>query len=110
MIQITDPIAPGERLIGAACTLGAEEMPARLREWAALRDRAKDVRKVPGGRALTLTDDEPIAAVADLAARESECCAFYTFALLLDGPTRELQITAGAGNGPAVDVLLGLLD
>jgi hypothetical protein len=84
-------------------------MPARLREWAALRDRAVEVREVPGGRALTLTDDEPIAAVADLAARESQCCAFYTFTLRLDGPTRELHITAGPGQEPAVEVLLGLI-
>jgi hypothetical protein len=84
-------------------------MPARLREWSALRDRAKEVREVPGGRALTLTDDEPIAAAADLAVRESECCAFYTFTLRLDGPTRELRITVGPGQEPAVDVLLGLI-
>jgi MerR family copper efflux transcriptional regulator len=109
MIEVTGPVVAGERLIGAACTLGAEEMPARLREWSALRDRAKDIREVPGGKAIILADDEPIAAVADLAARESACCAFYTFTLRLDGPTRELQITAGPGQEPAIEVLLGLL-
>jgi hypothetical protein len=109
VIEITEPPGPGERLIGAACTLGADEMPARLRRWAGLRDRAREVRQVPGGRVLLLADDEPIGPVADLAALESECCAFYTFSLRLDGPTRELHITAGPGNEPAVEVLLGLI-
>jgi hypothetical protein len=84
-------------------------MRARLHEWSALRDRAKEIQHLPGGRALILADDEPIVAVADLAARESACCAFYTFTLRLDGPTRELQITAGPGQEPAIEVLLGLL-
>lgn len=109
MIEVTDPVAPGERLIGAACTLGQMEMRARLHEWSALRDRAKEIRQVTDGRTLILADDEPMAAVADLAARESACCAFYTFTLRLDGPTRELQITAGPGQEPAIEVLLGLL-
>jgi hypothetical protein len=109
VIEITKPASPGERLIGAACTLGADEMPKRLAEWRALRDRSQAVRQVLGGRVLTLADNEPIAAVADLAARESACCAFYTFTLLVDGPKRELRITAGPGEEPAVEVLLGLL-
>jgi hypothetical protein len=109
MIEVPDPVATGDRLIGASCTLGGAEMRARLREWSALRDRAKAIQHLPGGRALILADDEPIAAVADLAARESACCAFYTFTLRLDGPARELQITAGAGQEPAIEVLLGLL-
>jgi hypothetical protein len=109
VIEVSFPAEPGERLIGAACRLGADEMPKRLAEWRALRDRAQEVRQVPSGRVLTLADNEPIAAVADLAARESACCAFYTFTLLLDGPKRELRITAGPGEEPAVEVLLGLL-
>ena len=109
MIEVTDPAAPGERLIGAACTLGDADMHLRLHEWSALRDRAKDIRQVPGGWVLILADAEPIAAAADLAARESACCAFYTFTLRLDGPTRELQITAGPGQETAIEVLLGLL-
>jgi hypothetical protein len=109
MIEVTRPAPPGERLIGAACTLGEAEMRTRIHEWSALRDRAKDIRHVPGGRALILADDEPIAAMADLAARELACCAFYTFTLRLAGPTRELHITAGPGQEPAIEVLLGIL-
>ena len=97
-----------DRLIGAACTLDAAEMPARLREWAALRDRSTGIRPIPGGAIITLGDSEPIDGVADLMARESECCAFYTFALRIEGRTRELEISAGAGRDVAVRALLGI--
>ncbi len=73
-----DENAP-DRLIGAGCTLDAAEMRIRVREWAELRDRATGVRAVAGGVAIGLASDEPLDRVADLAARESECCAFYTF-------------------------------
>ena len=97
-----------DRLLGASCTLDAREMPARLREWAALRDRSTSIREITGGVALRLDAQEPIDQVANLVARESECCAFYTFRLQVEGPSRELQITAGEGREIAVQTLLGL--
>jgi hypothetical protein len=106
LIQL-DENAP-DRLIGAGCTLDAAEMRIRVREWADLRDRATGIRAVTGGVAIGLAADEPLDRVADLAARESECCAFYTFLLRIDGETRELQISAGEGREIAVRVLLGL--
>jgi hypothetical protein len=97
-----------DRLLGAACTLDAAEMPARLREWAALRDRSTGIRQTPGGVVMSLSDSEPVDQVADLAARESECCAFYTFVLRVEGRTRELEVSAGAGREIAVQTLLGI--
>jgi len=107
LIQL-DAVVTADRLMGAACTLEAAEMPARLREWADLRDRSTAIRPIVGGVGLSLSPSEPIGAVAELVARESECCAFYTFLLRVDGPTRELEITAGDGREVAVQVLLGL--
>jgi hypothetical protein len=98
----------GDRLLGAGCSLDAAEMPARLREWAALRDRSTSIRQIAGGVALSLDPCEPIERVAELAAREAECCAFYTFLLRIDGPTRELEISAGSGREVAVTTLLGI--
>jgi DNA-binding transcriptional MerR regulator len=97
-----------ERLIGAACTLDATQLRERLREWRELRDRATSVEPITGGARVSFSADEPIGAVADLVALESECCAFYTFTLRVDGPTRQLEINAGAGGEPAVRALLGL--
>jgi DNA-binding transcriptional MerR regulator len=101
------PIAP-ERLIGAACTLNSEEMRERLAEWRGLRDRAVSIQPILGGARLALADSEPVAAVADLVARESECCSFYTFTLQIDGPTRQLAISAGTGGESAVRALIGI--
>lgn len=97
-----------DRLLGASCTLGAADVRARLGEWAALRDRSTAIRPISGGVAISLDAMEPIDRVANLAARESECCPFYTFTVRVEGPSRELQITAGVGRELAVRTLLGL--
>jgi hypothetical protein len=97
-----------DRLLGASCTLDAGEMPGRLREWAALRDRSTGIREIPGGVALSLNPRESVDGVANLLARESECCPFYTFTLRIEASTREVRITAGEGREIAVRTLLGI--
>lgn len=96
-----------ERMIGAACTLGTAELRQRLADWRAVRDRATQLEPIPGGVRLTFAADDPIEPLARLAALESECCAFYTFILRVDGPARQLEISAGVGGEPAVQGLLG---
>lgn len=97
-----------ERMIGASCTLDAGELKQRLADWRVLRDRAVHVDPIPGGVRLTFGADESVEPMTKLAALESECCAFYSFTLMVDGPARELEISAGAGGEPAVRGLLGL--
>lgn len=101
------PLAP-ERLIGAACTLNSVEMRERLAEWRGLRDRATSIEALPNGARLTFDSAEPVGPIADLVSRESECCAFYTFIVRIDGPVRQLDISAGAGGEPAVRALIGV--
>lgn len=101
------PIA-NERLIGAACSLNSDEMRERLAEWRSLRDRATAIEPLPGGARLAFDAAEPVAPIADLLARESECCSFYTFTLRVGGPVPQLDISAGAGGEPAVRALVGL--
>ena len=98
---------PDERLLGAACTLGSEDVRERLAEWRRVRDDARSVELTTDGARLTFDASEPIGQLADLLARESECCAFYTFILTIDGPTRYLDISAGPGGGTAVHALIG---
>jgi hypothetical protein len=95
-------------VIGASCTLEDADIPARIAEWASLRDRATDVRPILGGMALRFAEKEPMHTVADLVARESACCAFYRFTLRVEGEARELEISAGEGREAAVQALLGL--
>jgi hypothetical protein len=106
LVEIAPTLDDG--LLGAACTLGATDVRTRLREWAALRDRSTGIRPIPGGVAMSLDANQPMDRVADLAAREAECCRFYTFTLRLEGQGRELEITAGEGREIAVRTLLGI--
>jgi len=101
------PIASG-RLIGAACTLNSAEMRERLSEWRGVRARANSIDHLPGGVRLTFSAEEPVAPIADLVSRESECCAFYTFSVRIDGPVRQLDISAGTGGEAAVRALVGV--
>lgn len=97
-----------ERMLGAACTLDTAGLKQRLADWRALRDRAKHTESIAGGTRLTFDANEPLEPIARLAALESECCAFYTFYLRVDGPVRQLDISAGKGGEPAVAGLLGI--
>jgi MerR family copper efflux transcriptional regulator len=95
-------------MIGASCNLSEEDLRRRVAEWSQLRGRALEVTPITGGVKLTLAVQEPIDSVADLISREADCCPFYGFTLRIDGPTRDLAITAGPGGDPAVHALLGL--
>lgn len=95
-----------ERLIGAACSLDSSTLRDRLAEWRRLQGRST-IESLPGGIRLVLDEAESDADVADLVARESECCPFYSFVLRVDGPRRSLEITAGQGGEPPVLALIG---
>lgn len=97
-----------ERMIGAACNLSEEDLRKRVAEWSELRARSTAVTSIAGGVVVELAADEPIPAVADLVAREADCCPFYTFSIRVDGLTRQLEITAGPTGEPAVEALLGI--
>jgi len=92
----------------AACTLGPGAMKERLGAWLALITRSTDVRRTPEGAVLSLATDEPLDAVTELMALESECCAFYRFSLAVSGPARELEIDAGPNGHLAVEALLSM--
>ncbi|MGH2603372.1 MAG: MerR family transcriptional regulator [Dehalococcoidia bacterium] len=104
----TDVPMVSERMIGASCALSATDLRQRLADWRALRDRAAQVAPIPGGARMTFAADEPLEPIARLTALESECCAFYTFTLRVDGSARHLEISAGIGGEPAVKALLGI--
>jgi hypothetical protein len=103
-----DPEPGGEPALHAACTLDADEVPARLAEWRALRERASDVRHSDGAAIITLAADEPLPALAELINRESACCGFYRFTVRVAGDSRELEIDAGPDGRVAVAALLSL--
>lgn len=78
-----------------ACTLPTAEQPVRLAEFDELF--ATFVREVEQPDAtharLRMTGPEGLAArVRDLAARETECCSFFTFTTTVDGDSVLLDI------------------
>lgn len=76
-----------------ACTLPTAERPLRVAEFDTLFSTAlRDVHR-PWPTELRLTLDgtaEVAATVADLVARETGCCSFFTFTLGRDGDDRLL--------------------
>ncbi|MET7401518.1 hypothetical protein ABZS66_49360 [Dactylosporangium sp. NPDC005572] len=72
-----------------ACTLPTAERPLRLAEFDALFTTAvRDVETVSPTRArMLLTGPAGLeAAVRDLAARETQCCSFFTFTVTPQPP------------------------
>jgi hypothetical protein len=72
-----------------ACTLPTAEQPLRLAEFDALFDVALRGAERLGAQHLRLTlagGPEVEESVRDLAAREAECCSFFTFAVTAPRP------------------------
>jgi hypothetical protein len=88
-----------------ACSLSAEELPARLAEIRAIG--ADALLGVDGGGALRFRNDDATRSRLDaIVAAESECCSFLGFDLRADGEELELRITAPAGAEAVADELV----
>lgn len=92
--------------VPVACTLAAADQPGRRAEWIELFAVVEHREAIDGGLRLTFRADPALAGrLADLAAREHRCCAFFTFSLQLTGQAVVLDVTAPAD---AADVLADL--
>jgi len=90
------------------CTLGAGDAPQRLIEWQSILERSEERRPSPDGLSLRFpTDPALLGELAALAAREVECCSFFTFALELDAEAAWLTVGAPAAGMPMVEELFG---
>lgn len=97
-------------LASAACTLPTAEQPLRLALFDNLISRhLQQVHRAdPARLVLALTGGPEVAAkAADLAARETLCCSFFTFDLRISERTLTLAITTSAAHA---DVLVALAD
>ncbi len=94
----------------AACTLPTAEQPLRLAEFDALFiNHVQQVHRADARRVvLALTGGPQVAGTAaDLAARESACCSFLTFDLIITNGTVTLAVSTTAAH---TDVLAALAD
>jgi hypothetical protein len=64
-----------------ACTLPTVEQPTRIAEWGSLFGAVLATEAVGAqqGRLVFPADSALVARARDLAARETECCSFFTF-------------------------------
>jgi hypothetical protein len=99
---------PADPMVGAACSLGAEDLRERLAAWHDLSDAALTVEAADDAIRLSFSVDQPMTDIARLVALESGCCPFYRFTIRVAGGSRVLEVDAGPDGLPAVRALLGL--
>lgn len=89
-----------------ACSLEPERVPDRLREWKALVAAAVSRTEVDGGVRLTFPPGPDLAArVAELAAAEQSCCAFFDFTVRISAAATVLEARAPEGGQQIVAAL-----
>lgn len=94
MSAITYPVTYRHTGTDVACTLGTGGAAARMGEWLSLRETSGlEVEEIDGGLRLWLEARAGCAA-ADLARRESQCCAFLDFHLAAEGGRLHLDVTS----------------
>lgn len=90
-----------------ACTLDAGDMVGRLDEWRAVLRSVVARTPLPDGMRLELEPEADVGEVARLAAAEQSCCAFFSFALVVDGRGTALEVRAPEDGQPVLASLFG---
>jgi hypothetical protein len=81
-------------------------MVDRSGAWTELLGRATEREPTTTGMRLRFDSDPDVAAtVADLAVREAECCAFFSFTITVDGRGVWLAVAAPPDGRPVLDAL-----
>jgi hypothetical protein len=94
--------------IPIACSLSADDMGDRMEQWRAAVAQATTREATPEGYRLRFASDPAFAGrLAELAAREVECCAFFTFAVTVATDGLALEVLAPADARPMLDDLFG---
>jgi hypothetical protein len=94
--------------IPIACSLTAEEAPDRIAEWQGVLAAATAREATPDGFRLHFARDAAIAArLADLAAREVDCCAFFDFTVTITNEALVLGVVAPAETHAMIGELFG---
>lgn len=92
----------------ATCTLSPVDASDRSSAWVELLGRGVERERTPAGGHVRLPQDPAIAArAAELAVREVDCCAFFSFALTVEAGGVWLDVTAPAEGRDLLDSLFG---
>jgi DNA-binding transcriptional MerR regulator len=94
-----------------ACTLSPAEAVDRATVWADLLAQVTDRQATVDGVRLRLPAGPDAAAhAAELAVREAECCAFFSFAVTVDSTGAWLDVAAPPEGRTVLDALFGTVD
>jgi DNA-binding transcriptional MerR regulator len=110
-IEPADRCGPGcgcdtELSAPIVCTLSMDERPDRSNAWTELLERAVARESTATGVRLRFdADPKVVSRVADLAVKEAECCAFFSFTLTVDTRGVWLAVDAPADGRPVLDAL-----
>ena len=89
-----------------ACTLPTVELPLRIAEFDALFSTALTGQTRPSPEVLQWSlDSTAEAAARDLAARETQCCSFFTFSFASEGDTVKVNVRVPAAQSHVLDAL-----
>ena len=90
-----------------ACTLPTADQPVRLAEFDELFGAAVCVRRIDASRLeLELRPEPTVAArAAELSARETACCSFFTFGLTISAGALTLEVRTSATHVDVLDAL-----
>lgn len=105
---MTEAVPPDSAWAPADCTLPTVDRPLRAAEFAGLvREAVTGMERLDTGRLrLTLRRDRSVAArAAELAAAETECCSFFTFALTIANDSLVLDVTVPPARAAILDAL-----
>lgn len=90
------------------CSLGPEDVPDRLAAWQAVLDRVVAREPVEGGVRLLFGHADALAGeLAELAAAEQACCAFFDFSVRIAASGLALEVRAPDGATELVTALFG---
>jgi len=94
-----------------ACTLAADDMPARVAGWSTLLEQARArIATADGGLRVEFDETVAVDQLALLAAAEQRCCAFFSFAVTVDDRGVGLEVRAPDGADDVVAALFGTAD
>lgn len=96
--------------IPIACSLTADEAPDRVDAWRSTLESALTRETTAAGFRLGFPRDPAIASrLADLAAREVDCCAFFTFTVTFTHDALQLDVAAPPETHEMIGELFGPL-
>jgi MerR family transcriptional regulator, copper efflux regulator len=104
------PVALGTKPASSeaiVCTLGAESMQGRLREWQALLVHVMRRDEINAGIRVTFDPSTPLHELMRLAAAEQGCCQFFKLAITIDNRGVALEVRAPDDALPIVHSLFG---